>query len=351
MSRAARQLTYPPKPKPGDRVAVLSPSWAGPAVFPAVFDLGLKRLRDRLELVPREYATTRQLDATPQARAEDINAAFGDPSIRAILATIGGEDQIKLLRYLDSDLIAANPKPFFGYSDNTNLLNYLWNLGIVSYHGGSVMVHLGRGSDLHPVSDASFRAALFNGGDYEVPQIEQFTDVSLDWADSAALHSAAPMEHAAPWSWHGRQDRVTGPSWGGNLEILDWNLRVGTYIRPVADYAGTIFYFETSEELPSATYVYRVLMAMGERGLLEQFAAVVGGRPKAWSFERRSSAQEKARYVEEQNAAVVRAFEEYNPGVPIVLGPDFGHTDPQVVIPNGGSVTVDAAEGRLFVTY
>jgi hypothetical protein len=44
------------------------------------------------------------------------------------------------------------------------------------------------------------------------------------------------------------------------------------HIQPVEAYAGTVFYFETSEELPSATEVYRILMCMGERGLLQQFA-------------------------------------------------------------------------------
>ena len=79
-------------------------------------------------------------------------AAFADPGIRAILATIGGDDQLTVLPFLDADLVAANPKPFAGYSDNTNLLNWLWNLGLASYHGGSTMVHLGRGGGLHPVS-------------------------------------------------------------------------------------------------------------------------------------------------------------------------------------------------------
>jgi hypothetical protein len=54
------------------------------------------------------------------------------------MASIGGDDQITVLPYLDPDLLHDNPKPFFGYSDNTNLLAYLWNLGVVSYHGGSV---------------------------------------------------------------------------------------------------------------------------------------------------------------------------------------------------------------------
>lgn len=34
-------------------------------------------------------------------------------------------------------------------------------------------------------------------------------------------------------------------------------------------------FLETSEELPPASYVYRVLMGMGERGLRARFAALL----------------------------------------------------------------------------
>ena len=58
-----------------------------------------------------------------------MHAAFADPEIKAVLTSIGGDDQIKVLRHLDADLLRANPKPFFGLSDNTNLCIYLGNLG------------------------------------------------------------------------------------------------------------------------------------------------------------------------------------------------------------------------------
>jgi muramoyltetrapeptide carboxypeptidase LdcA involved in peptidoglycan recycling len=44
-----------------------------------------------------------------------------------------------VLKHLDLELIRANPKPFFGYSDNTNLHMFLFNLGVVSYHGSAVI--------------------------------------------------------------------------------------------------------------------------------------------------------------------------------------------------------------------
>jgi hypothetical protein len=72
----------------------------------------MSRLREELNLEPVEYPTTKQLGASPKARAEDVMAAFADPSIRAIMATIGGEDQITVLPFLDPDLVAASPKAF-----------------------------------------------------------------------------------------------------------------------------------------------------------------------------------------------------------------------------------------------
>ncbi len=41
----------------------------------------------------------------------------------------------------------------------------------------------------------------------------------------------------------------------------------------------------------------------------------------------------------------------YNPDATVVYGPDFGHTDPQYVLPYGGHMTVDGPARRLFATY
>jgi len=152
---------YPEKPRPGDRVAVLSLGAALPAVFPGPFELGLARLEEHFELSAVEFPTTRRLGSTPEERAADVHAAFADPEIKAILTSIGGDDQLKVLRHLDADLLRANPKPFFGLSDNTNLQLFLWNLGIVSYSGGTVMTRLGRSGAMNPPSVEALEAALF----------------------------------------------------------------------------------------------------------------------------------------------------------------------------------------------
>ncbi len=236
------------------------------ATFPAPHELGVRRLQEEYGVEVVEYPTTRVI-SPPAARAADVNAAFADPEISAIVASIGGNDQIKILRHLDAEVIAANPKPFFGVSDNTNLHNYLWNLGIVSYYGGAVMVELGRAGSINPHTAEAFRAALLGDGWYDLRPAETFGDINRDWADPANLELEPEMLPGTGWEWHGGSQPVEGRLWGGCLEIVDFNLRAARYLAPDdAAYDGCVLYLETTEELPTAQYVGEVLMCMGERG-------------------------------------------------------------------------------------
>ncbi|RZU51731.1 muramoyltetrapeptide carboxypeptidase LdcA involved in peptidoglycan recycling [Krasilnikovia cinnamomea] len=337
----------PPKLSPGDRVAVVSPSFAAPAEFPDLHEQAMRRLRDDFGLEPVEYPTTRQLGAAPAERARDLMAAYADPGIRAVLATIGGDDQITVLPHLDPAPFQADPKPFFGYSDNTNLLIWLWHHGVAAYHGGSTMVHVARGAGPHPVSAGSLRAALFTPGDLEITPVEEFSDEELSWHDPASLTSSLPHVPSPGWVWHQPDRVVTAPTWGGNLEILHWQLAADRWIRPVDDYAGCVLLLETSEEMPPDTEVFRILRNAGERGLLAQFPAILVGTAKASSFSAPRPPEERARYRDEQREAVLRALRDYHPEAMVVFGVDFGHTDPQWILPYGGSVTVDGPARRI----
>jgi hypothetical protein len=137
-----------------------------------------------------------------------------------------------ILRYLDRDLIAANPKPFFGYSDNTVLLTYLWNCGIVGYHGASVMVQLGRPGAMHPSTERSVRAALFTTGEFELTEPDAATDVDRPWSDPAAFESEPTLEACERWTWHAADRFVDGPAWGGDLEVLSWLAMADAEIGP-----------------------------------------------------------------------------------------------------------------------
>jgi muramoyltetrapeptide carboxypeptidase LdcA involved in peptidoglycan recycling len=264
-----------------------------------------------------------------------------------VLAAIGGDDQITVVPHLSPEVFRENPKPFFGYSDNTNLLHFLFSAGVVGFHGGSVMVHLGRPGRTHPASMASLRAALFDSGPFELTCPEEFGDETLDWADPANLDRDLAIRPAAPWRWLNADTVVDGTAWGGNLEVLQWVLAAGR----VGDVDADILFVETSEELPSDVEVHRMLRNMGERGLLAQFRAVLVGRAKAWDFARPLPLEERASYAEAQRVAVTRTLSTYNPEAMVVFDLDIGHTDPQLVLPYGGRVRVDGPARRITAFY
>ncbi|MER6942262.1 S66 peptidase family protein, partial [Nocardioides sp. NPDC000441] len=281
------EIVKPPKAVAGDKVAVLSPSFAAPGVAPAIHEQALRRLTEVTGLVPVEYPTTRKVGATPQQRAADLNAAFGDPEIRAVLATIGGEDQITVIPHLDAELVRADPKPFLGYSDNTNLLNWLWTNGVAAFHGGSTQVHLGPGPGVDPIHEASFKAALLTGGTLEITEPGESEDIGRDWNDPRALTEYGEREATEPWSWTGPERKVTGRTWGGCIEILQWALTAGRFPADPGVLAGGVLLLETSEELIPAQEFGWIARSLGERGLLEAIDAVVVARPPTSDFERR----------------------------------------------------------------
>lgn len=120
------------------------------------------------------------MGASAQDRARDLLTAFGDRDIRAVLATIGGADQITVIPHLDPAVARADPKAFLGYSDNTNLLSWLWTHGVAGFYGGSTQVHLGPGPALDACHLASLRAALLTGETLEITEPGEPEDVGHD---------------------------------------------------------------------------------------------------------------------------------------------------------------------------
>ena len=340
----------PPKLAPGDRVAILSPSFAAPGLAPEVHEQAMRRLVEATGLVPVEYPTTRRLGASPEDRAADLNAAFGDPTIRAVLATIGGDDQVTVIPHLDADLALADPKPFFGYSDNTSLLNWLWSLGISGYYGGSTQVHLGAGPRIDDVHLASLKAALFTGGEVELTEPGESEDFGHDWLSPLALVEFGDREPADPWVWAGPEREVAGRTWGGCLEVID-QLAIAGRLPSVDALKGSILLLETSEELPSAPWVKRWVRALGERGILAAVDGVVVARPPVSTFGNVPSAAERARLRADQRDAVIGEIARYNPGAVVCVGVPFGHTRPQWIVPYGGRVRLDGRTRTVTADY
>lgn len=271
---------------PGDKVAIVSPSSGMPFLFPWVYEQGIERLKQVFKLEPIEYPTARQspeyLSQNPQARAEDINAAFSDPSIKGIIATIGGNDQIRILPYLNSQIIQANSKIFMGYSDCTNLHLFLWNLGIISYYGGAIMTQFAMGGGMQEYTIRSIQKALFDPPIGQIHPALEYSDADLDWADKENLSKKRPMYPSDGWIWHNWHNQlITGRLWGGCLEVLSFHLSVRRYLPDFERLNNTVLFIETSEEMPAEEFVYCFIAALGEINLLNKFKAILVGYPKA----------------------------------------------------------------------
>lgn len=330
----------------GDRVAVLSPSAGLPGLFPWVQDLGLQRLREVFGLDPVEYPTTRQMGSSPADRARDIMAAFADPSIKAVIASIGGNDQIRVLKHLQPNVFLENPKPFFGYSDNTHLHHYLWRLGIPSYYGGGVMTQYAMQGQMDAMTVASLRAALF-GSRYDISPSPYYNDEGLPWEDPENLNKTRKHD-TNDGHFHDGSGKAEGILWGGCVESLVLQMATGIYLPSDEKLENTILFLETSEGQPPHWVIKYLLTGFGERGWLEKFRAVLVGRPQAWSFEQKRSMAEKAQYRAAQRQTVIDTVRHYNADIPIIQNLDFGHTDPQIILPMGGQARIENGQITLY---
>jgi muramoyltetrapeptide carboxypeptidase LdcA involved in peptidoglycan recycling len=340
-----------PKAAPGDRVAVLSPTFAAPAVSAAVHEQAMRRLTEVTGLIPVEYPTTRQLGASAEARATDVNAAFADPSISAVLATIGGDDQVTVIPHLDDEVIASNPKPFLGYSDNTNLHNQLWRLGVPSFYGGSTQVHLGAGPGVDDIHQRSLKAALLDGDWIALTEPGEAEDFGQPWTDPRALTEFGVREPTEPWTWSGPATVAEGRTWGGCIEVID-QLALADRMPATGDLEGTVLLLETSEELPDADQVMRWVRGLGERGILSVVAGVLVARPPVSELNSPvPSPAERARLRAAQRDAVIEQVTRYNSDAVVCVGVPFGHTRPQWIVPYGGRVRLDGVERTVTADY
>lgn len=331
------------------KIAVLSPSFAAPGAFPDIHEQAMCRLRD-LGFEPVEYPTTRQLGASPQDRARDVNAAFADPEVAAIVATIGGDDQVTVIPFLDAETICANPKPFLGYSDNTSLHNYLWQLGVRSFYGGSTQVQIGSGPAIGDEHQRSFLAAVRDAGRLEITPVRDTEDFGVDWNDPCSLTEFGVRRPARPWRWRGDSKVVTGRTWGGCFEVLDQIAMAGR-LPELESLRGHIILLEAAESLTPPDQIMRRVRALGEWGIYDVASAVVVASPPVSSLEVVPSEPQQDADWQAQCDVIFEQLEYYNPALPAVFGVPFGHTRPQWVLPYGGQLTVDSEKRKIWADY
>ena len=80
-------------------------SWGGPSIFRDRYNIGVKQLEDTfgVKVIPMKHTFSDDSDIyqNPQKRAKDLMEAFANPEIKAIISTIGGDETIRLLPYVD----------------------------------------------------------------------------------------------------------------------------------------------------------------------------------------------------------------------------------------------------------
>lgn len=339
-----------PKLREGDKVAILSPSFAAPGRWPHVYELGITRLRERFGLDPVAYPMTAKLGSSKQGRAADLIAAFANPEIKGIISTLGGDDQVTYVKDLPDEPFRSNPKPYFGYSDNTHFMNHLWLNGVPSFYGGALFTQFAQTPEINLLTEKYLRLALFQDGEAQIEASERLNDMGVSWDDPDNFTKAKSYEPNPGWQWDGDAD-ASGVTWGGCLESIDEILRHGVRMPSLEQFEDVVLMTETSEEIPEPDYVRRVYRALGERGILGRVRAVLVGRPKAWEFGKERSLVEKLEYRKLQQETILATVRHYNPDIPVVQNLDFGHTNPQICMPYGSTARLSGSRKELYVNY
>ncbi len=320
----------PPVPQPGSTIAIVSPSAPLVAEFPHRVERGtayLEGLGYEVRLMPNATLSTGWTAGSGQERAADINAAFTDPDVSVVMAAIGGNHSAQLLPYLDFELIAANPKVFQGYSDNT-LLHWalLKRARLQTFHGPMLLSELAEYPEVLPYTgEWMTRAWSRDWAPFE--PVGEWTDEFLDWAEKRDLGRPREMNAASGWRCI-RPGTAQGPLMGGCLESIAWHLRKSEiWTEPT----GAIFFIESSEETPSPEYVDAYLTTFERDGLFDAVAGLIVARPYGYTDD------DKEVFFE----VIERRTEDS--GIPILADVDIGHTDPMLTLPMGAMASLDAA--------
>lgn len=305
------------KLKKGDHIRIVSPSSSITHI--GGFDANVSA-KEKLEELGFEVSFSSNYfehdlfgSASIASRVEDLHEAFADPSVDAILATIGGFNSNELLPYLDYDLIAQNPKIICGYSDTSAILNAIYaKTGMQTYMGPSY---------------SSFK--MKEGQDYQTQMwLNAVTQDSYDlvpskeWSSDPWYDPTQPR-HFMPTEWKVyNAGKASGTAIGGNLSTFGL-LRGTPYAPQVSDY---VLFAELADGWHHTEFV-RDLAA-----ILQTYpnpkAVLIGRFPKE----------------SEMTEEILLAILDKHPilkTIPVLYDLDFAHTQPLFTITIGGQVSLD----------
>ncbi|HEM3681542.1 TPA: S66 peptidase family protein [Streptococcus suis] len=303
--------------KKGDHIRVVSPSSSIESIGGFEANVAAKKKLEALGFrlsFSEHYFENDIFDSAPIAsRVADLEAAFANETVDAVLTTIGGFNCNELLPYLDFDLIAQNPKIFCGYSDTTALLNAIYaKTGMQTYMGPAY---------------SSFK--MEQGQQYQttswlnaVTQDTYHLTPSLEWSNDAWYLPNAPRTfYPTEWKVY-NPGQASGIAIGGNISTL--NLLTGTEFAPRPDK-----YVLFLEEAEDDDYL---IIARHLTALLQTYPnpqAVVFGR-----FPKETKLTEEILLTILDKHPILKK-------VPVLYDLDFAHTQPLFTITIGGQVEID----------
>jgi muramoyltetrapeptide carboxypeptidase len=275
-------------------VAVIAP--AGPFDRDS-FEAGLAILagRYRVQYDSGIFERHRYLAGSDARRLMELNAALGDPSIRAVFCARGGYGTLRLLRHLTP---GPFDKPLIGFSDITALHQWVQRQGHVSIHG-PVLTQLGRLGEstwtrLFALLESSSPAAALHGSDTFVDGVAE------------------------------------GRLLGGNLSVFTRLL--GTQYLPPLD--NSLLLLEDVAERPYR--LDRMWTHLELAGVFQKVRGIVLG----------SFTQCDDRDADYTSTQVLRELAEAT-GLPCVAGFPIGHGDVNEPVPLGTHVRLDATARSL----
>ncbi|MFH1749821.1 MAG: S66 peptidase family protein [bacterium] len=332
----------------GSTIAVISPSWGGPASFPWVYELGINRLKKDFGFRIKEYPTTMS-DAThnykhPEKRALDLIEAFQDESVDGIICSIGGDDAVRLLPYLDKyDFL---PKFFMGYSDSTVLLVYFHQRGFCTFHGPSVMAGFAEPGKLTNEFYNHIKTFLTEKWEtYCYSPYKKWTEKPMNWSDSNSLKISRNYQKNEGWEVLGISENqsieVSGMLWGGCLEALEFIK--GTKYWPASDtfWEDKILFLEISDEGLGYNQIKFMLRNYGTQGVFSKIQALLVGR-----FVKVTPEEKKQ--LKKIISDIIHG--EFSSTIPVIMDMDFGHTYPQQIMPLGARATVNIHKGNSSIS-
>ncbi|SDK14839.1 S66 peptidase family protein [Sediminibacillus albus] len=298
-----------PRPlQAGDTVGIIAP--ASPPNL-ADLDAGIAFIKS-LGLNVREGTHIRDthgyLAGEDASRLHDLHEMFGDPGIAGIICVCGGYGTGRIASDIDYQLIAANPKVFWGYSDITYLHTaFQQQSGLVTFHGPMIS------SDIGKEGFADLSKQMFQ---------QLFDPVKLVYSEKISpLHAISEGE-------------AQGELTGGNLSLLCSTL--GTAFEIEAK--GKLLLIEDIDEEP-----YRIdgmLNQLQQAGKLDKAAGIIVG-----DFKNANPKDGKASLTLDQ------VFGRYFSGLnkPVVKGFNIGHCQPHFAIPLGVQGHLSSAKKTLAI--